>query len=33
MIFDNNSQFTCQKCGNRYIMENGEVKKLWKKNY
>ena len=28
MIFDDNSQFTCQKCGKKYIMENGEVKKL-----
>ena len=28
MIFDNNSQFTCQKCGNKYIMVDGEVKKL-----
>ena len=26
--FDDNSQFTCQKCGSKYIMENGEVRNL-----
>ena len=28
MIFDNDCKFTCQKCGKKYIMENGGVKEL-----
>lgn len=26
--FDNSSQYTCQKCGKKYIMDNGEVKRI-----